>query len=296
MAALYNQRLEIDALRALLAIRHHGGVTRAAQSLGLSQSAISHKIRRLETSLGCELLGRKNGGDMFTRAGEELLNYATRILGLHDEAVLSLARTSLTGRIALGLTEDTACTDLAMILGRFRRIHPQVSVRTKVRMSLVLREMLDRGELDAAILQIFAHEVLPSDTVLYREQLHWVKHSELSIPPTGAVPFLSFGEDCFYREWALRATQDGSDLLETVYECPSAAGIVAAVLSGLGVAVLNDRHIRPEMEKLSERLPAPPALAYVVRHRRKAGNPALRSLIDEIERQVGRYGSLTLAG
>ncbi|MCP6156760.1 LysR family transcriptional regulator, partial [Klebsiella pneumoniae] len=41
-------RLEIDALRALRAIRQHGGITRAAQALGLTQSAVSHKIKRLE--------------------------------------------------------------------------------------------------------------------------------------------------------------------------------------------------------------------------------------------------------
>src|SRR6516225_6161893 len=125
MTEFNSRRLEIDALRALCAVRNHGGVTRAAEALGLSQSAVSHKIRRLEMSLDCQLLGRKSGSPAFTSAGEELLEYAGRILGIHDEALLSLSKTSLSGRISLGLTEDTACTDLARILGRFRRIHPQ---------------------------------------------------------------------------------------------------------------------------------------------------------------------------
>ena len=76
MTELNSRRLEIDALRALTAIRRHGGITRAAVALGLSQSAVSHKIRRLEVSLDCELLGRKSGGPMFTAAGEDLLDYA----------------------------------------------------------------------------------------------------------------------------------------------------------------------------------------------------------------------------
>lgn len=130
MKELNNRRLEIDALRALLAIRHHGGITKAATALGLSQSAVSHKIRRLEVSLDCELLGRK-GGALFTAAGADLLDYASRILGLHDEALLSLSKTPLAGRLALGLTEDTACSDLARILGRFGRLHPSVTVRTR---------------------------------------------------------------------------------------------------------------------------------------------------------------------
>ncbi|GCA50945.1 HTH-type transcriptional regulator YofA [Sinorhizobium sp. KGO-5] len=295
MKELNGRRLEIDALRALWAIRHHGGITRAAEALGLSQSAVSHKVKRLETSLDCDLLGRKPGGAMFTAAGEDLLDYAGRILGLHDEALLSLSKTSLKGRIALGLTEDTACSDLARILARFRRLHPHVAVRTKVRMSLVLRAMLDRGELEAAILQVFAHEVRPTDVVLFREELHWVKHPELSLPQQGPIPFLSFDDECFYRRWALDIGQDGGVVLETVFECASAAGIVAAVNSAMGVALLSGRHLRPEMQIVSEHLPAPPALAYVVRRARKARNSALETLVAEIEKEISRYGGLVLA-
>lgn len=294
MSDLPTRRLDIDALRALRAIQQHGGVTRAAEALGLTQSAVSHKVKRLEISLDCDLLNRRAGAPMFTSAGQDLLDYAARILGLHDEALLSLTKTDLAGRIQLGLTEDTTCTDLSRILGRFHRLHPQVSVRTKVRMSVVLRSMLDRGELDAAIVQIFAHEVRPTDVVLFREGLHWVKLAGSPLPADGPIPFLSFDDDCFYRHWALDIGQDDGALLETVFECSSAAGIVAGVLAGLGVALLSDRHIRPEMEFIRTQLPSPPDLAYVVRRTRNARNPALDSLIAEVEAEVSRYGGLSL--
>lgn len=295
MSDLSTRRLDIDALRALRAIQQHGGVTRAAEALGLTQSAVSHKVKRLETSLDCDLLSRRAGAPMFTSAGQDLLDYAAGILGLHDEALLSLTKTDLAGRIQLGLTEDTTCTDLARILGRFHRLHPQVAVRTKVRMSVVLRGMLDRGELDAAIVQIFAYEVRPTDVVLFREGLHWVKAAGSVLPSDGPIPFLSFDDDCFYRHWAMDIGQDDGALLETVFECSSAAGIVAGVLAGLGVALLSDRHIRPEMEIVRTRLPPPPDLAYVVRRARKARNPALDSLIAEVAAEVNRHGGLSLA-
>lgn len=295
MSDLSTRRLDIEGLRALRAIRQHGGITRAAEALGLTQSAVSHKIRRLESSLDCELLNRRPGAPMFTQAGDELLDYAARILGLHDEALLSLTRTDLAGRIQLGLTEDTTCSDLARILGRFRRLHPQVAVRTRVRMSLVLRGMLERGELDAAIVQVFAHEVRPADVVLFREELHWVKSPALVLPQEGPIPFLSFDDDCFFRRWALDIGQDGGALLETVFECSSAAGIVAAAAAGLGVALLSGRHLRPDLEILRDRLPAPPPLAYVVRRARKARNPALDSLVAGIEAEISRHGGLSLA-
>ncbi|SIT53093.1 LysR family transcriptional regulator [Mesorhizobium prunaredense] len=295
MSEIISRRLDIDSLRALRAIELHRGVTRAAEALGLTQSAVSHKVKRLEASLGYDLLDRRPGGGMFTSEGNGLLKYAAKILNLHDEALVSLAKSDLAGRILLGFTEDTTCSDLSRILGRFRRLHPQVAVRTKVRMSLVLRSMLERGELDVAIVQVFAHEVRPTDVVLFREDLHWVKSRELSLDTEGSVPFLSFDDDCFYRRWALDIGQDGGADLETVFECSSAAGIVAAVSAGLGVALLSDRHLRPDMEIIDTRLPAPPALAYVVRRARKTRNPALESLISEIETEVSRYGRLAMA-
>lgn len=295
MTKLNSRRLEIDALKALCAIKHHGGITRAAAALGLSQSAVSHKIRRLESSLDCELLGRKAGASIFTNAGQDLLDYAGRILALHDEALLSLSKTPLAGRLLLGLTEDTACSDLARILGRFGRLHPNVSVRTKVHMSMNLRAMLERGELDAAMVQIFDHEVRPSDVVLYKETLHWVKHPELVTRPDDPIPFLSFHGDCFYRQWAFDVGRDEA-LLETVFECSSAAGIVSAVNAGMGVALLSDRHVHGKMQVMTDRLPTPPSLAYVLRRARKSRNPALDSLIVEIRREIDRQGGLALIG
>jgi DNA-binding transcriptional LysR family regulator len=295
MIELNSRRLEIDALRALCAIKYHGGVTKAASALGLSQSAVSHKIRRLELSLDCELLGRKAGASIFTPAGQELLDYAGRILALHDEALLSLSKTPLAGRLLLGLTEDTACSDLARILGRFGRLHPNVSVRTKVHMSMNLRGMLERGELDAAMVQIFDHEVRPSDVILYKETLHWVKHPELTIRPDAPVPFLSFDGDCFYRQWAFDIGRDEA-LLETVFECSSAAGIVSAVNAGMGVALLSARHVHGNMQLVADRLPARPSLAYVIRRARRSRNPALDSLIVEIRREIDRQGGLALTG
>ena len=269
------RRLDIDALRALRAIRLHGGVTRASEALGLTQSAVSHKIKRLEASLDCDLLNRKPGASTFTAAGEELLEYAGRILELHDEALVSLTKTDLVGRILLGLTEDTTCSDLSRILGRFHRLHPQVAVRTKVRMSLVLRELLEKGELDAAIIQIFDHEVRSNDIVLFREDLHWVKSTEFTLSDDGVIPLLSFDDQCFYRQWAIGIAQGGDKILETVFECSSAAGIIAAVNAKLGVALLSDRHIGTTMEIIREGLPKPPSLTYVVRRARKARTHAL---------------------
>jgi DNA-binding transcriptional LysR family regulator len=295
MTGVMTRRLDIESLRALVAVETHGGVTRAAEVLGLSQSAVSHKIRRLENGLDCEILSRKPNAPMFTTAGHDLLAYARRILGIHDEAILSLSKSTLRGRITLGMTEDTTCTDLSRILGRFRRLYPEVTVRTRVRMSLTLQELLAQGALDAAIIQVFQHEVRPTDILLFHETLHWVKSPDLALSKGQPVPFLSFDENCFYRRWGMDLGQDEGMVFETVLECPSAAGIVAGVTSGIGVALLSQRHLRPDMEIVDRNFPKPPDLAYVVRRARKPRNPALETLVGEIEAEAGRYGGLRIA-
>lgn len=81
-----------------------------------------------------------------------------------------------------------------------------------------------------------------------------------------------------------------------MFECSSAAGIVSAVNATMVVALLSDRHIRGEMQIMTDRLPLPPSLAYVIRRARKSRNPALDSLVREIEKDIGRQGGLALAG
>jgi DNA-binding transcriptional LysR family regulator len=120
-----------------------------------------------------------------------------------------------------------------------------------------------------------------------------VKHPELVIPQGEPIPFLSFDDECFYRQWALDMGQENV-VLETVFECSSAAGIVSAVNATMGLALLSDRHIRGEMQIITDHLPVPPSLAYVVRRARKARNPALDSLVGEIERGIGRQGGLAM--
>jgi len=279
-------RLEIDALRALLEIARLGGVTRAAEHLGLSQSAVSHKIRRLEHSLDCDLLARRAGGPLLTEAGERLLVYARRMTELHDEALAELGKRPLSGVIRLGMTEDTATSDIARILGRFTRLYPGVTVRTRTGQSLNVQEWLKAGELDVATMQVFRQDVAKGDIVLFGDSLHWVKSPDLALDPSRPVPFLSFDHKCFYRQWGFSDGQLRGHRFETVLECASAAGIQSAVRAGLGVALLNGMHITPDIEVIEGEYPSPPDIAFIARIAPKGGGGPVRALLDEIVREL----------
>ncbi|WP_170775458.1 LysR family transcriptional regulator [Ruegeria lacuscaerulensis] len=280
------ERLEIDGLRALLAISSHGGVTRAAEHLALSQPAVSHKVRRLEKVLDCDLLARRAGGPLFTEAGERLLGYAQRMMDLHDEALAALGKKPLKGTIQLGMTEDTTGGDVARILGRFTRLHPETQVRTRISQSLTLADWLEAGEIDVAVMQVFNRDVHPDDLVLYEDQLHWIKSHDLPLDLSVPVPFLAFDSNCFYKHWASAEGARDGQRFETVFECPSAAGILSSVRSGLGVALMNGLHLSPDLEVVEDVFPEPPSIAYIARTRPKNRSDAVKALIQEISREV----------
>lgn len=200
-------KLDIGSLEALCAIADHGGVTRAAARLALSQSAVSHKIKRLEASLGCALLDRTSSTSVFTREGEKLLI-------------------------------------------------------------------------------LFENRVQTSDTMLFKEPLFWIKSPDLQLDYKKPVPFLAFDDECFYREWAMDAKHHREVNLETILTCSSTSGILSGVSSGLGVALISKRHVRPEFEVINEPFPSPPTVATVVRSGgqcRSSSVAALRaSIVDEL--------------
>ncbi len=290
-----NQRLDIDALRTLCAIEDFGGVTRASEHLSLSQSAVSHKIKRLEGNIDCELLTRRTGAPLLTNDGLRLVEYAKRILSLHDEALLSLSKQPLTGKIRLGMTEDTTSSDLSRILGRFTRLHPNVTVRTHVRQSLTLEYELERGEIDLAVMQIFKHRLHPTDLILYDETLHWVKARDLVVDFDRPLPFLAYDDKCFYKHWAMGIDQVPAVYLETVLECASSAGIVSAIQAGLGIALLPEQYLTNEMLIIDGQLPRPPKVTFIVRQNRKSRSKSVTALANEIAYEGTQLARLRLA-
>ncbi|MEM9323841.1 MAG: LysR family transcriptional regulator, partial [Pseudomonadota bacterium] len=80
------RNLDIAALRSLVAIADTRGVTRAASQFNLTQSAVSMQIKRLEALLDQKLLMREGRGVVLTKVGEQLVDYARRVIAINDEA------------------------------------------------------------------------------------------------------------------------------------------------------------------------------------------------------------------
>src|SRR5215207_6074730 len=116
--------LDPDLLRCFLAVTDNGGFTAAGERIGLSQSAVSLKVKRLEEQLDRRLFARTSRSLALTEDGELLQGFARRLLAMNEEAVRRLTAPPLEGRLRLGVAEYFVPQHLADLLAGFRRAHP----------------------------------------------------------------------------------------------------------------------------------------------------------------------------
>jgi DNA-binding transcriptional LysR family regulator len=115
-----------ELLRTLVAFAETGSLAAAASRVGRTPSAVTAQMQRLEERAGVALLEATGRGRSLSEAGAELVIHARRILNANNEAWLSLASAAAdSSRVALGMTQDFADTDLPILLNLFARSHPR---------------------------------------------------------------------------------------------------------------------------------------------------------------------------
>src|SRR5262249_46965573 len=151
----------LDALIAFEATARLGGMTRAALELGITQSAVSHRLRRLEAFMGTALLARRNSGIAPTPAGELLLgrlaDLSEDLNGLRAQCLAIAAP----DRLRVGIGAALADNWLVRRLPDFAARHPRVTIELVV----VENEAPERSaNLDVRILWVPASEARASST------------------------------------------------------------------------------------------------------------------------------------
>jgi DNA-binding transcriptional LysR family regulator len=286
--------LDIESMRALTVIAESGGITRAAKRLNLSQSAVSHKMKRLESKLNRILFARSDGKLVFSADGEKLLDYARRIVRLHDEACASFHQSDLCGELRLGITEDVSAPGMAQILSSFSTSFPNVTLTSRVAHTPELIRWLRAGEIDMALIEVFESDLLATDHTLGRQQIVWLQAEDFVLDPARPIPFVTYHKDCFYKAWAEQALAKCGHSLRVVFECPSIDGMVNAVRSGLGIGLINlgvleQRHPggrRKDSHGLKVEngiLPMPPAIQHVARFSTGISTRQMEKLLEAIK-------------
>lgn len=140
--------IELPNLETFSYVAEAGSFTAAAESLGISQAAVSQRISLLEKDLGTALFDRRAGRIQLTDAGQRLYEYAQKILQLHEKARSELVGFSpdAGGELALAASSVPGEHLLPAVLAEFRQKFPDVHVRATVTDSDSVFKDLEHGE------------------------------------------------------------------------------------------------------------------------------------------------------
>lgn len=291
--------MNLRQLEVFRAVCEQGGFTRAAQSLYMTQPAVSHVIAELEKEAGCPLFDRISRRIYLTEAGRIFLEKARQILELHEE--LSAGFPALTGqaplRIGSGIT--IANFHLPTILRRCRRLDGFPSVRVTVDQAGRIEEALLNSELDVALIEgVVRHPHLIRQPFSSYDMAAFCapSHPLATRSPLSLDDLLT--AELLLREpgSAIRDAFDSALLLRGRCAEPAWTSVnfpaLAAAREGLGVAVLPaclteadvaaGRLVRLEVEGLTLR-----NQNQLVVHRDKTITPPLRLFMEAVTAEEG---------
>ena len=256
--------LDVELLRAFVTVADCVGFHRAAERLNLTQSTISHQIKRLELETKRPLFRRTTRTVALTDDGEMLLSDARRLLQLEETARHRLAAPRVSGMVRLGVNEEIAGGSLPSALGRFAALHPGVKLEVQIGVSAELIEHLNSGRLDV----VFAKRPLGTSKgrLMWREPLVWVAADTFDLVPRAPLPLALYRERSVTRDAALAALRAGELTWQIVYTSPSLTGVRAAALAGLAITPIPASAIISGLRILGaeDGLPPLPDLEFAV--------------------------------
>ncbi|WP_070989796.1 LysR family transcriptional regulator [Halofilum ochraceum] len=148
--------MELTALQAFVAVAEAGSFSRAADTLFLTQPAISKRIAALEDDLRARLFDRMARSVELTEAGRALLPHARRVLGELETSRQVVADLSGTvgGRLRIGTSHHVGLHRLPPILRRYTSRYPDVELDLHFMDSEQACQAVDRGELELAVVTL----------------------------------------------------------------------------------------------------------------------------------------------
>lgn len=155
--------MDTRSLRYFVAVADHSSFSRAAEEVGVVQSAISHRIRALEDELGVALFEREGRTVRLSPAGTVLLQDARRVLQILAQSRdrLKQIATGDAGALQIGF-QSAACRRpfVSESLNEFRTRHPAIELGLAPMMGLAMEDALTKGMLDGGFLYFQGHPSL----------------------------------------------------------------------------------------------------------------------------------------
>lgn len=243
--------MELTQIESFLRVAELGSITRAAETLCLTQPAVTQQVRALERELGAPLFDRTGRGMALTAAGESFLVAARRSLELLAEGRLLVQSLEAGegGRLQIGAGVTTCIFRLPPVLRLFRERRPQVEVVVRTGRSQEIAAQVQERRLDLGLVTSdIAHPDLHAER-LFEEEI-------VLVTPAGgaeverrleAAPLILYPPGSGFREYLDRVFAEAGIRVRVIMETDSVEAIKGFVEVGLGMSFLPEAAVREEV-------------------------------------------------
>ena len=250
--------MEIYQLRTFLTVAQQGHLTRAADLLHISQSAVSKQIKALEDELGVTLFVRAPSGTSLTKSGQLLLAQAEKTLASAMELV-NMAREmrgEIAGNINLGTIIDPEFLRLGAVLGQLLNLYPKIDVKLTHGISGSILERIRAGSVDAGfflgaledpaihVTQLCTLTYLVVAPVAWEERIRQAEWRDIALMPWIGTPVHSSQHRLVQDMFAEQGYK-----LSTVVEVDQEASMRSLVTMGMGLCLLREDIAREAGQK-----------------------------------------------
>jgi DNA-binding transcriptional LysR family regulator len=235
--------------------------TKAADSLHMTQPAVTFQVRQLEEYFNTRLFDRTHNRISLTEVGEKVFTYSEQILGLYREMDNDIR--TLTGEIigvlVIGASTTVAEYMLPRLLGEFQELFPDVKLRLKVSNSLGIVHMVENNDVDIGIVESPVGNKSLSVEACWQDNLVVIvppdhplaDKSSVNVSDLKNYPFVSreegSGTRCVLSDYLEENDMTMNDM-DLCMEFGSPEAIKNAVESGLGISVVSETTLAKELQ------------------------------------------------
>lgn len=178
--------MDFRQLQYITTVAEYRNITRAADALFISQSALSHYIQKAEQELGIVLFDRSTTPISLTLAGQHYVDTARRIL-LENEQLMKVFRDithHMTGKLRIGTSRDRASYMIPRLLPEFAALYPGIEVEVFTESGYQLTEALRAGKIDLVLLPVYKSETFQGIETqnIYSEELIFAAKAGMITP------------------------------------------------------------------------------------------------------------------
>jgi DNA-binding transcriptional LysR family regulator len=274
-------------LEAFSEVARLGNLSRAAETLSVTQPALTARLQGLERELGVALFVRAPRGMALTDAGRALLPYAQRAIAqvLEGQKAVEDLRTGKVGELLIAAAPAVSTYVLPSVLKSFQASHPRVRMGVRTGHTEEVLEMVLRREVDLGVGRPIRHPdvdldpVFDDELVLVVSRHHpFAQRDRIRLQELADDRLILFDRASSYYELTSSLIRQAGVVPESVIEMDNVEAAKKMVVEGLGVALLPRMALAAELRSRSLRpvrvVGAPPVKRPIVSIRRAdAGTP-----------------------